>query len=224
MKSRRLIRSPRPLGRATCTAGAAFRTAINATPFLLPLLFQVGFGLNPLQSGTLVLVYFLGNIAIKPLTSPTLRRFGFRSVSVVNGILAGLAIIACAAFSAQTPHGWIMAVLLVAGATRSMQFTALNTLTFADISASQRSSASTLSSMLGQLVAVLGVALGALLLNGSQILRHGDRVDMTDFRIGFIAVGLLALVSAVGFLRLPSHAGAEVSGHLRGELANRSAR
>ena len=209
---------------SSITAGAAFRTAINATPFLLPLLFQVGFGLNPLQSGTLVLVYFLGNIAIKPLTSPTLRRFGFRSVTVVNGILAGLAIIACAAFSAQTQHGLIMAVLLVAGATRSMQFTALNTLTFADISASQRSSASTLTSMLQQLVAVLGVALGALLLNGSQILRHGDRVDLTDFRIGFIAVGLLALVSAVGFLRLPSHAGAEVSGHLRGELANRTAR
>jgi EmrB/QacA subfamily drug resistance transporter len=209
---------------SSITAGAAFRTAINATPFLLPLLFQVGFGLNPLQSGTLVLVYFLGNIAIKPLTSPTLRRFGFRSVTVVNGIFAGLAIIACAAFSAQTQHGLIMAVLLVAGATRSMQFTALNTLTFADISASQRSSASTLTSMLQQLVAVLGVALGALLLNGSQILRHGDRVDMTDFRVGFIAVGLLALVSAIGFLRLPSHAGAEVSGHLRGALANRSAR
>jgi EmrB/QacA subfamily drug resistance transporter len=209
---------------SSITSGAAFRTAINATPFLLPLLFQVGFGLNPLQSGTLVLVYFLGNIAIKPLTSPTLRRFGFRSVTIVNGIFAGLAIIACAAFSAQTQHGLIMAVLLVAGATRSMQFTALNTLTFADISASQRSSASTLTSMLQQLVAVLGVALGALLLNGSQILRHGDRVDLTDFRIGFIAVGLLALVSAVGFLRLPSHAGAEVSGHLRGELANRPAR
>jgi hypothetical protein len=117
-----------------------------------------------------------------------------------------------------------MGVLLIAGATRSMQFTALNTLTFADISASQRSSASTLTSMLQQLVAVLGVALGALLLNASQLMRHGDRVDVMDFRIAFIVVGLLALVSAIGFLRLPSHAGAEVSGHLRGALADRSAR
>ena len=117
-----------------------------------------------------------------------------------------------------------MSVLLIAGATRSMQFTALNTLAFADINPSQRSSASTLTSMLQQLVTVLGVALGALLLNVSQILRHGVSVDMTDFRISFIAVGLVALISAVGFLRLPSHAGAEVSGHLRAELANRSAR
>lgn len=209
---------------SSLTAGAAFRTAINATPFLLPLLFQVGFGLNPLASGTLVLVYFLGNIAIKPLTSGALRRFGFRSVTVVNGIIAGIAILICAAFSAQTRHGWIMSVLLIAGATRSMQFTALNTLAFADISPSQRSSASTLTSMLQQLVTVLGVALGALLLNVSQILRHDANADMTDFRISFIAVGMVALISAVGFLRLPSYAGAEISGHLRAGFANRSAR
>jgi EmrB/QacA subfamily drug resistance transporter len=210
---------------SSITAGAAFRSAINATPFLLPLLFQVGFGLNPLQSGTLVLVYFLGNIAMKPFTSPILRRFGFRSVTVCNGMIAGASILVCAAFSAQTPHWLIMSVLLIAGATRSMQFTALNTLTFADVSASQRSSASTLSSMLQQLVAVLGVALGALLLNASQILHHSDSVSMSDFRVSFIAVGLLAVVSAAGFLRLPSHAGAEVSGHRPdGGLANRPAR
>jgi MFS family permease len=209
---------------SSITAGAAFRTAINATPFLLPLLFQVGFGLNPLASGTLVLVYFLGNIAMKPLTSPILRRFGFRSVTVFNGLIAGITILACAGFSAQTRHWLIMSVLLIAGATRSMQFTALNTLTFADISPSQRSSASTLASMLQQLVTVLGVALGALLLNVSQILHHGDAVTMTDFRISFIVIGLLALSSAAGFLRLPSHAGAEVSGHRSGGLANRPAR
>jgi EmrB/QacA subfamily drug resistance transporter len=209
---------------SSITAGAAFRTAINATPFLLPLLFQVGFGLNPLESGTLVLVYFLGNIAMKPLTSPILRRFGFRSVTVVNGLIAGITILGCAAFSAQTRHWVIMSVLLVAGATRSMQFTALNTLTFADISPAQRSSASTLASMLQQLVAVLGVALGALLLNVSQILHHADVVAVSDFRISFIAIGLLALLSAAGFLRLPTHAGAEVSGHLSVGLANRPAR
>jgi MFS family permease len=208
---------------SSITAGASLRIAINAIPFLLPLLFQVGFGLNPLESGTLVLVYFLGNIGMKPFTSPILRRFGFRSVTVCNGLLAGLSILACAAFSAQTRHGWIMSVLLLAGATRSMQFTALNTLTFADITPSQRSSASTLASMLQQLVAVLGVALGALLLNASQLLHKGAVVAISDFRFSFIAIGLLALVAATGFLRLPSHAGAEVSGHLVRGLANRGA-
>jgi hypothetical protein len=78
--------------------------------------------------------------------------------------------------------------------------------------------------MLLQLVAVLGVAFGALLLNVSQMLRQAATVDMTDFRVSFIAVGLLAFFSAVGFLRLPHRAGAEVSGHLAGELASRTAR
>jgi EmrB/QacA subfamily drug resistance transporter len=200
---------------SSITSGAAFRTAINATPFLLPLLFQVGFGLNALASGALVLIYFLGNIGIKPLTTPILRRFGFRSVTVINGTLAAIAIAACAGFSAQTPHWLIMSVLLVAGATRSMQFTALGTLTFADVSASQRSSAATLSSMLQQLVAVLGVAVGALLLTFSQHLHHGANIELIDFRLTFLAVGALALVSAAGFLRLSAHAGAEVSGHLK---------
>lgn len=207
---------------SSITAGAAFRTAINATPFLLPLLFQVGFGLTPLASGALVLVYFIGNIGIKPLTTPILRRFGFRTVTVINGNLAGTAIAACAAFSAHTQHWLVMSVLLIAGATRSMQFTALNTLTFADVGPSQRSSAATLSSMLQQLVAVLGVAVGALLLTFSQLLRHGAMVDLYDFRITFVAVGALALVSAAGFLRLPSHAGAQVSGHLKSRLTNPS--
>jgi EmrB/QacA subfamily drug resistance transporter len=207
---------------SSMTAGAASRTAINATPFLLPLLFQVGFGLNPLASGTLVLVYFLGNIGFKPLTSGVLRRFGFRTVTVTNGIVAGLAIMTCAAFSAETQHWLVMLVLLVAGAARSMQFTALNTLTFADVSPSQRSSAATLTSMLHQLVTVLGVAVGALLLNFSQLLRHSNTVDLTTFRITFTAVGLLAVISALGFLRLPAHAGAEVSGHLKTRLADES--
>jgi EmrB/QacA subfamily drug resistance transporter len=207
---------------SSITAGAASRTAINATPFLLPLLFQLGFGLNPLASGELVIIYFVGNIAMKPLTSPILRRFGFRTVLVTNGAIAGLAIAACATFSGATQHWLIMGVLLIAGATRSMQFTALNTLAFVDVSPSQRSSASTLSSILQQLVSVLGVALGALLLNLLQIVRHTDGDDLTDFRITLTAVGLVALISAAGFLCLPAHAGAEVSGHLkhRAERAN----
>jgi hypothetical protein len=198
---------------SSLSAGAIFRTAINATPFLLPLLFQVGFGLSALSSGTLVLVYFLGNLGIKPATTPTLRHFGFRSVLVANGLAAGCAIVACAAFSPDTPRWLIMAVLVMAGLTRSMQFTCLNTLTFADVSPPQRSSAATLSSMLLQIVAVLGVAMGALLLNASRLLRHGASMGLPDFRIAFVVVGLLAAGAAIFFLRLPPNAGTEVSGH-----------
>jgi EmrB/QacA subfamily drug resistance transporter len=195
------------------TAGSVFRIAIAATPFLLPLLFQLIFGLSALASGALILVYFVGNMGIKPLTTPILRRLGFRSVLVGNGILAGLAIAACAALTASTPHALLMAVLLVAGMTRSMQFTGLNSLAFADISAAQRSSAATLSSVIQQVAAVLGVAFGAIALNLGQMLGGERAVSLRDFRLAFLVAGALAIAAALSCRRLNADAGEEVSGH-----------
>ncbi|TJV67848.1 MAG: Flp pilus assembly protein CpaB, partial [Mesorhizobium sp.] len=146
---------------STLSAGTIFRVSINATPFLLPLMFQVGFGLRPVDAGMLILAYFLGNLGMKTVTTPTLKRFGFRSVLVVNGVIASLSIMACAAISPQTPQALVVALMLIAGLTRSMQFTALNTLAFADIASAQRSSAATLSSMLQQVAMVFGVAVAA---------------------------------------------------------------
>ncbi|RUU58364.1 DHA2 family efflux MFS transporter permease subunit [Mesorhizobium sp. M2C.T.Ca.TU.002.02.1.1] len=198
---------------STLAAGTVFRVAINATPFLLPLLFQVGFGLRPVDAGLLVLAYFLGNLGMKTVTTPTLRRFGFRTVMVVNGAIASLAIMACGAISPQTPLALTVALMLVAGLTRSMQFTALNTLAFADIGAPQRSSAATLSSMLQQIAMLFGVAIAAAILNLSQIVRGEAVPDLLDFRITFVAIGLVGLAAAMRFLVLPANAGAEVSGH-----------
>jgi hypothetical protein len=132
---------------------------------------------------------------------------------VVNGAIASLAIMACGAISPQTPLPLTVALMLVAGLTRSMQFTALNTLAFADIGAPQRSSAATLSSMLQQIAMLFGVAIAAAILNLSQIVRHEAVPDLVDFRITFIAIGLLGLAAAMRFLVLPANAGAEVSGH-----------
>ncbi|TPI40582.1 MFS transporter [Mesorhizobium sp. B3-1-9] len=198
---------------STLAAGTVFRVAINATPFLLPLLFQIGFGLRPVDAGLLVLAYFLGNLGMKTVTTPTLRRFGFRTVMVVNGAIASLAIMACGAISPQTPLALTVALMLVAGLTRSMQFTALNTLAFADIGAPQRSSAATLSSMLQQIAMLFGVAIAAAILNLSQIVRGEAVPDLADFRITFVSIGLLGLAAAMRFLVLPANAGAEVSGH-----------
>ncbi|MEC5397339.1 DHA2 family efflux MFS transporter permease subunit [Uliginosibacterium sp. H1] len=197
----------------TLWAGSYFRTAINATPFLLPLFYQIGFGLNALQAGLYVLAYFAGNLGMKTVTTPTLKRYGFRTVLAINGVLAGLSIAACAFFTPQTSQVLMLVVLFIAGLTRSMQFTALNTLAFADIHASQRSSASTLSSMLQQVSMVLGVAVAALLLALSQHLHGNPSLQLADFRIAFIAFGALAFVSSLMFLTLPEDAGTEVSGH-----------
>jgi len=198
------------------SAGLAFRAAITATPFLLPLLFQLIFGLNALASGLLVLVYFAGNMGIKPLTTPILRRAGFRTVLVINGALAGLAIMACALLTPQTPRALVVAVLLVAGMTRSMQFTGLNSLAFADIGAEQRSSAATLASVLEQVAAILGVASAAVVLNLSEMFWAESAVSPRDFRIAFLVAGTAATAAAWSFRRLDANAGAEISGQRAG--------
>lgn len=196
-------------------AGVVLRIAINATPFLLPLMFQVAFGLDPLQSGGLVVAYFLGNLAIKAVTTPTLRRFGFRSVLVINGCLAGLTTAACGLLGPATPYPVIIAILLAAGATRSMQFTALATLAFADVDAVQRSSATTISSMSQQLSMVFGVAIAAGCLNLSQLSRGAPTLGLIDFEIALLLMGAVTLLSSLRFLTLDRDAGAEVSGHSR---------
>ncbi len=198
---------------STLAAGSIFRVAINATPFLLPLLFQVGFGLSPVDAGMMILAYFLGNLGMKVVTTRTLRRFGFRSVMVVNGVIASASIMACGAISPQTPQPLVLALLLIAGLSRSMQFTALNTLAFADIAAEQRSSAATLSSMLQQVAMLFGVAVAAAILNLSQIAREQSALDLADFRIAFVVIGGIGLITSFRFLALPRNAGAEVSGH-----------
>ncbi|WP_417310162.1 MFS transporter [Devosia sp.] len=205
--------------RTDAGAGAVVRTAINATPFLLPLMFQVAFGLDPLQSGSLVVAYFFGNLAIKAVTTPLLRRFGFRSILVGNGCLAGLATAACGLLDAGTAYPLLIGILVLAGATRSMQFTALATLAFADVEAEQRSSATTISSMSQQISMVFGVAVAAGCLNLLQMWRGAPALETIDFQLTLFIMGGIVVLASLRFLGLQSAAGAEVSGHSRPSAA-----
>lgn len=198
---------------ATLSAGTLIKTGINATPFLLPLLLQVSFGLTPLEAGSYILVYFLGNLGMKTVTTTTLQTFGFKRVLLVNGLLCGLSIAACGLFTPDSGKILIMATLFVAGLTRSMQYTSLNTLAFADISAVQRGSAATLASMLQQISMVLGITLSVIILSGSRWAAQRSEVALVDFSLAFFATGLLVMTASLMFLRLPADAGAEVTGH-----------
>lgn len=196
-------------------AGSYFRVAINATPFLLPLLFQIVFGLDALQAGGLTMAYFIGNLGMKTITTPILKRFGFRNVTSVNGFVIAISLALCALLSPYLPLFAVAGILVLAGATRSMQFTALNTLGFADIDAAQRSSASTLASMLQQVAVLVGVALATAVLNLSLSLRGGETLGWLDFAVTFCVLAVISLFAALQMLRLPRDAGAEVSGHGR---------
>ena len=195
--------------------GSLFRMAISVSPFLLPMMFQVGFGLDAFRSGLLMLALFAGNLGMKSVTSPVLRRYGFRSVLIANGILTALGILACSALAPQTPRIVIIAVLFANGLFRSMQFTSLSTLAFADVPKSQLSSATSFFSMVMQMTMGMGVALGAIALRlGALLDRHrGATPSATDFRIAFALVSVLAFVAVIDCFSLSPEAGAAVTGH-----------
>ena len=192
----------------TVRGGLLIRTAISAAPFLLPLMFQLAFGLDPLASGLLLLAVFAGNLGMKPATSRVLQTFGFRRTLLVNGILVVATIMACGLMTPDTPKALIVAVLFLSGLSRSMQFTTINALSFSELSQERMSGANTLFSMMQQVGNALGVAIGAIALRLASLL-HGDVAGSTtgDFHIAFLAVGLIGLAGVFEFRRLPAHAG-----------------
>jgi EmrB/QacA subfamily drug resistance transporter len=199
----------------TIGGGSLFRIAISVSPFLLPLMFQVGFGLNAFQSGILMLGLFAGNLGMKTVTTPVIRRFGFRSVLIVNGILTAVLMLGCALLTPETPRFVILAVLFVNGLCRSMQFTSLSTIAFADIPKSQLSSATSFSSMVTQLSMGTGVAAGAIALRFAALLNRNPSgtPSVADFHVAFVLVSILTLLAVIDCFTLDPAAGAEVSGH-----------
>ncbi|MBB4567077.1 MFS transporter [Rhizobium leucaenae] len=198
----------------TISGGSLFRIAIGAVPFLLPLMFQVGFGLSAFHAGMLTLAVFAGNLAMKPGTTPILRRFGFKPVLVVNGILNAIFIAACALFSADTPLWFIIPVLFIGGMCRSMHFTALNTIAFADIPPQQMTGANTLFSTAFQVTMGMGIAVGAIGIRIGQAISAPlgiDGITAIEFRLAFIMLGIIALLAVLDCLPLDAKAGDNVS-------------
>lgn len=192
----------------TTSGGSLVRMAISAAPFLLPMMFQLAFGLDPFTSGLLVLAVFVGNIGMKPATTAVLVRVGFRRTLIWNGIIAMATILACGLLTAQTPVALIVALLFVSGLSRSMEFTTLHTLVFADLDKTLMSGANTLFSMLQQMSNALGIAAAAIVLRLAS-LAHPDQAAVTtaDFHVAFWAVGLIGLIGIWQFRKLAPDAG-----------------
>jgi EmrB/QacA subfamily drug resistance transporter len=198
--------------RAGVVGGSLFRIGVGATPFLLPLLLQLGLGLSAFQSGLLTCASVAGAVTMKFTVGRVLKRYGFRSVLVVNGVVSALFIAASAAFTTATPFVVIAAVLLLGGFFRSLQFTALNALSYADLDSAEMSRATSLYTVAQQLSLAGGVALAAFVLETAQQLRGDVSLVPADFSTAFLAVGLVSLLSIFSYRRLPADAGSEVSG------------
>ncbi|MCT9871615.1 MFS transporter [Paenarthrobacter aurescens] len=198
--------------RATSTGGFIYRLTISSVPFLLPLMFQDGFGWDPLKAGVMVAAVFVGNIGIKPATTPLIRSFGFKPVLVFASFASAVTFALCAFLDAQTPEPLIFALLLLSGAFRSIGFSAYASVQYADIVPGQLPSANAISATLVQLSAAAGIAVGALFLRLFETTDVFGPDQVAAYKGAFIAMAVLMLISTVDSLTLHRHAGAEVSG------------
>ena len=201
-----------PTFNAGVVGGSLFRIGMGATPFLLPLLFQLGFGLDPFHSGLLTCTAAAGAMFMKTLTVRILKRYGFRQVMIVNGIVASAAVATYGLFTAQTPHAIVIAALVLSGCMRSLQFTTLGAISFAEVRREAMSQASGAQSMTQRLSQSIGVAVGAYALQLSSDLQGHATIVASDFWPVFIAVAVISAASVFSCFRLPHDAGAEISG------------
>ena len=198
--------------RASVLGGFVFRIGIGALPFLTPLMLQLGFGLSPFASGMITFAGAAGAITMKMTAAPILRALGFRRVLLINTVVCSISIAAYGFFRPSTPHALIIAVLLVGGFFRSLQFTSLNTLAYAEIDPLRMSRATTLSAVAQQLSLSFGVGLGALLLHATLLYHGRAELGATDFSPAYFAIAAISLLSLAFFVPLPRDAGAEISG------------
>ncbi len=200
------------LFRASITGGALFRIGVGAVPFLLPLMLQLGFGLNPFQSGAITFVSAIGAIMSKFIAERVFARLGFPRVLGFAAVFGGLLIAAQGFFHADTPVPLMMLVLLVGGILRSVFFTGSNAIGYADISDEEASQATAIVAVGQQLSVAFGVAVAGAIIEISSRM-HGGEVSLIDFQIAFFVVGGLSALAGLIYFRLPADAGSNVSGH-----------
>ncbi len=193
-------------------AGALTRVTQGAQPFLLPLMLQLGFGLTPAQSGTIVVATAVGSMAMKGLAPKLLRRFGFRTSLIVNGVAASASYAVCAAFRPDWPYWLIFAVLVLCGGFMSFQFTAYNTVAFDGVSTSRMSAATSFYATFQQLMLSVGICVAATVLQGSMLLRGHAHPALADFSVAFLTVTALSMLATFWNVRFSIDAGAEISG------------
>jgi EmrB/QacA subfamily drug resistance transporter len=197
--------------------GSCFRVAIAVLPFLLPLMFQEAFGLTAFTSGLYLLALFAGDLSMKAFVLPILRRFGFRRILLVNGVITAVTIALCAALGPNTPGLLIAAVLFSHGAARSLQFTCMTTLAFTEITPQRMSRANGFLSTLMQLSLGTGVAVGAVTLRMVAHARgHAASIpQLRDFHIALLCTAAICLLPVLDSIGLAPDAGAATSGHLQ---------
>ncbi len=191
--------------------GLIFRIGIGALPFLLPLLLQIGFGLTPFQSGALTFATALGAMVMKFTASTALRWFGFRRTLIVNALVSGAFMASYALFTPSTPHWLIFLALLAGGFFLSLEFTALNAISYADIDPPRMSRATSFASVSQQMSGAIGVAVAAVCIQLIQVGFGDATLVARDLSLSFVGVAVISSLSTLIFATLKPDAGAELA-------------
>jgi EmrB/QacA subfamily drug resistance transporter len=200
-----------PTMRAAILGGFTYRSGIGALPFLLPLLLQLGFNLTAFQSGLITLSNVVGAMGMKTVIPIILRHFGFRRVLVVNVLISAVLVATCATFQPGVSFAWIVGVLVIGGFFRSLEFTSLNTIAYADIENRFMSRATSLVAVAQQVSISVGVAIGALAVDLTLWARGHTKITASDFQPAFIAIAVISASAFFVFARMPVDAGAELA-------------
>jgi EmrB/QacA subfamily drug resistance transporter len=198
--------------RLSIVGGNLFRIAVGATPFLVPLMLQIGFGMDAFQTGIITCASAFGAFLMKFTVGRMIKRFGFRDLLIINSVLCCLSIGAAGFMTSTTPMLVMMAILLVAGFLRSMQFTSLNALAYSDIANPDMARANPLYTVMQQLSLAIGVAVAAAILDVELWWAGREQLLAQDFAWDLIIVSAISGTAFFAFLRLPLNAGASVSG------------
>lgn len=192
------------------TGGGLDTIGLSSVVFLLPLMFQLGFGMSAVQAGSLTFVAAIGSLLMRFFMPHILARFGFKRVLVVNTPIAALLVVGFALMQESTPAWIVLTYIFVFGLFRSVQWASTGNLAYSDIAPEQLSRFSALYYILWQLAVAISVGLAAALLS---LLAGGDQASVNDYRILFIVEGLITLCALLAYLRLTPRDGAHVSGH-----------
>src|SRR5713101_8187589 len=200
-----------PTMRTAVIGGFIYRSGIGAMPFLLPLLLQLGFGLTAFQSGLITLSNVVGAMGMKTVIPIILRRYGFRRALTVNAVISAALVAAYATFTPGVPFAWIVGMLIVGGFFRSLEFTSLNTIAYADVDYHRMSRAASLVAVAQQVSIAVGVAIGALAVDLTLWARGHTTITAADFQPAYIVIAVISACAFFVFVRMPVDAGAELA-------------
>jgi EmrB/QacA subfamily drug resistance transporter len=202
-----------PLFRRTMIGAFFVRIGIGAFPFLMPLMLQLTFGLNPLESGLTTFVVAIGAITSKFGAERIFAAVGFPRMLIAAGTLSCVLLAVNGLIMPDTPHWLLMTALFAGGLARSFFFTGVNALCFADVDEQRASQATAINAVMQQLSIATGVAVAGAALEIASSTHGGDALTLADFHIAWFIVAAVGLVGIIPFLRLPPDAGSDVSGH-----------